>query len=102
MFTAGDLDVDPIRPMPGMDTRMAQPVLAERIVRFAGEPVAVVVCTERYRLEDVGVELVDVEYDPLPALVDVTKSLAAETLLFAEAGTNVVVTYGERPTDDAE
>jgi carbon-monoxide dehydrogenase large subunit len=45
-----------------------QPVLAHDKVRYAGEPVAVVVAADRYRAED-GLELVDVEYAPLPPTV---------------------------------
>ncbi|MBO0849576.1 MAG: xanthine dehydrogenase family protein molybdopterin-binding subunit, partial [Pseudonocardia sp.] len=45
-----------------------QPVLALGKVRFAGEPVAAVVAADRYLAED-GLELVDVEYEPLPVTV---------------------------------
>jgi carbon-monoxide dehydrogenase large subunit len=45
-----------------------QPVLAHGKVRYAGEPVAAVVAADRYRAED-GLELVDVEYAPLPPTV---------------------------------
>ncbi|MHA6794771.1 xanthine dehydrogenase family protein molybdopterin-binding subunit [Pseudonocardia bannensis] len=45
-----------------------QPVLAWGKVRFAGEPVAAVVAGDRYRAED-ACELVEVDYDPLPATV---------------------------------
>ncbi|MGD9530327.1 MAG: xanthine dehydrogenase family protein molybdopterin-binding subunit, partial [Pseudonocardia sp.] len=46
----------------------AQPVLAHDVVRYAGEPVAVVVAPDRYRAEDAA-ELVEVDYDPLPVTV---------------------------------
>jgi carbon-monoxide dehydrogenase large subunit len=45
-----------------------QPVLAHEKVRFAGEPVAAVVAADRYRAED-GLELVEVDYEPLPSMV---------------------------------
>jgi 2-furoyl-CoA dehydrogenase large subunit len=38
-------------------------------VRYVGEPVAVVVAASRYLAED-ALDLVEVEYDPLPAVVD--------------------------------
>ena len=44
---------------------MAQPLLARDVVRFVGEPVAVVVTEQPYQGEDAA-ELVDVDYDPLP------------------------------------
>ncbi len=42
--------------------------------RFVGEPVAVVVASDRYVAEDAA-ELVEVGYDPLPAVVDTHKAL---------------------------
>ncbi|MET0998716.1 MAG: xanthine dehydrogenase family protein molybdopterin-binding subunit [Marmoricola sp.] len=45
-----------------------QPLLAGDKVRFAGEPVAAVVAADRYRAED-ALELIDIDYDPLPATV---------------------------------
>ncbi|GAA5114553.1 xanthine dehydrogenase family protein molybdopterin-binding subunit [Pseudonocardia adelaidensis] len=45
-----------------------QPVLAHEKVCYSGEPVAAVVAADRYRAED-GLELVDVEYEALPATV---------------------------------
>jgi CO/xanthine dehydrogenase Mo-binding subunit len=46
-----------------------QPPLARHTVRYAGEPVAVVVATDRAVAVDAR-ELVEIEYDALPALVD--------------------------------
>ena len=43
--------------------------VAVDIVRYAGEPVAVVVARDRYLAEDAA-ELVDVDYEPLEAVVD--------------------------------
>ncbi|MEU6135182.1 xanthine dehydrogenase family protein molybdopterin-binding subunit [Nocardioides sp. NPDC047086] len=45
-----------------------QPLLAQGKVRFAGEPVAAVVAADRYRAED-AIELIDIDYEPLPATV---------------------------------
>ncbi|HUF92148.1 MAG TPA: molybdopterin cofactor-binding domain-containing protein, partial [Candidatus Limnocylindria bacterium] len=46
-----------------------QSALADGVVRFAGEPVAVVVASDAYRAAD-GAEAVRVEYEPLPAVLD--------------------------------
>jgi carbon-monoxide dehydrogenase large subunit len=46
----------------------AQPVLAAAKTRFAGEPVAAVVADSRYLAED-ALELIDVDYEPLPVTV---------------------------------
>lgn len=44
-----------------------QPVLARDRVRYVGEPVAVVVADDPYRLAD-ALDMVAVDYDPLPAI----------------------------------
>ncbi len=49
--------------------------LAVGKVRRVGEPVALVVATDRYVARD-ALELITVEYDPLPAVVDMEKALA--------------------------
>jgi carbon-monoxide dehydrogenase large subunit len=46
-----------------------QPVLARRIVRYVGEPVAVVFATSAYLAEDAA-ELVDLNINPLPVHLD--------------------------------
>src|SRR5579864_8622842 len=51
-------------------------LLAQDRVYFSGHPVAVVVATDRYLARD-GVDLVEVEYEPLPAVADPEKALAA-------------------------
>jgi 2-furoyl-CoA dehydrogenase large subunit len=58
-------------------------------VRYVGEPVAMVAATSRAKAED-ALELIDVEYDPLPAIVDTTAAAApAATLIYDELGSNV-------------
>ena len=49
--------------------------LATEEVRHVGDPVAVVVARSRYQAAD-AVELVEVDYDPLPAVVDMEAALA--------------------------
>ena len=46
-----------------------RPPLAEGEARFAGDPVALVVADSRYLAEDAA-ELVEVDYEPLPAVAD--------------------------------
>ena len=80
--------------MPGLlNERMRRRLLATGKVRFVGDPVAVVVTEHLYQGED-AVELVDVDYDPLPAVVDLDDALRGEVILFDEAGTNVVAEFG--------
>ncbi len=59
-----------------------RPPLAEGEVRFVGDPVALVVAESRYVAEDAA-ELVDIDYEPLPAVVDYTTAEQADTLVHA-------------------
>ena len=80
---------------PFMNQAMLQPLLASDTVRFVGEPVAAVVTEEMYQGED-AIELVDVDYDILPAVVNMNDALAGDKgLLFPEAETNVICTFGD-------
>jgi aerobic carbon-monoxide dehydrogenase large subunit len=99
VYTGKDLaesGLKPIAPMaPNMNQEMIQQLLATDVVRFVGEPVAAVVTEEPYQGED-AIELVDVDYEPLPAAIDPVAAKNGEpALLFPEAGTNVVVKYGD-------
>ncbi|GAX90027.1 xanthine dehydrogenase family protein molybdopterin-binding subunit [Effusibacillus lacus] len=73
--------------------------LAVEKVRFVGEPVAVVVAKNRYLAED-ALEAIEVEYEPLPAVVDIEKTMEADApVLHEEVGCNVanhrVFNYGD-------
>ncbi len=58
------------RPFPaGIDSGTPQYATAIDTVRYVGEPIAVVVARDRYLAEDAA-ELVDVDYDPLDAVLD--------------------------------
>jgi 2-furoyl-CoA dehydrogenase large subunit len=58
-------------------------------VRYMGEPVAVVVAADRYLAED-ALDLMEVDYDPLPALVDPLAALAPDApILHDKLGSNV-------------
>jgi 2-furoyl-CoA dehydrogenase large subunit len=60
------------------------------VVRYVGEPVAVVVARDRYRAEDAA-ELVAVEYEPLPVAATLEAALAADApVLHRAVGGNVV------------
>lgn len=89
VLTAADLDLAPARPGgSGAPAAMARPWLARDVVRFVGEPVAVVAATSPALGEDAA-ELVVVDVDPLPAVVGVDAALSDDDLLFPEVGTNV-------------
>jgi len=48
--------------------------LAPGDVRFVGDPIALIIATDRYAAEDAG-DLVDIDYEPLPAVVDYETAL---------------------------
>ena len=106
VYTAADLAADglqPFKPMaPFMNQTMLQPALASDTVRFVGEPVAAVVTEEMYQGED-AIELVDVDYEFLPAVVDMNDALSgARGLVFPAAGTNVICTFGDASAADPD
>jgi len=59
--------------------RMQVP-LAKDKVRYVGEPIVIVVAESRYIAED-AVELINLEVDPLPAVVDLDDALSADAPL---------------------
>ena len=63
-------------------------MLATDTVRFIGEPVAVVVAETRAHAVDAA-ELVDVDYDPLDVLVDMTKALDDDAPKLFPSGGNL-------------
>jgi aerobic carbon-monoxide dehydrogenase large subunit len=100
VLTAGDMDdLDPPPPSSGewdgspapLGGPWAEPLLAIDTVRFVGEPVAVVITDTRYQGEDAA-DLVAVNYEPLPVVLELTDAVADQTLLFPAAGTNISVT----------
>ncbi|MGE4014192.1 MAG: xanthine dehydrogenase family protein molybdopterin-binding subunit, partial [Alphaproteobacteria bacterium] len=59
-------------------------------VRYYGEPVAVVIAEDRYVAED-ALDLIDVVYKPMPAVIDPEAALAADApVLHDKLGTNKV------------
>ncbi|HEX3468941.1 MAG TPA: xanthine dehydrogenase family protein molybdopterin-binding subunit [Candidatus Elarobacter sp.] len=67
-------------------------VLAVGEVRFVGEPVAVVVADSQYTARDAA-ELVEVEYEPLPVVVDAEKAAGGPPYVHEALGTNVAFTF---------
>jgi len=79
------------RPFPSAIGRSVEHwAAAVGVVRYVGEPVAVVVAADRYVAEDAA-ELVAVQYDPLPVAASPETAMAPEAPVLHEAvGTNVV------------
>jgi carbon-monoxide dehydrogenase large subunit len=93
VFTAADLNPDVKEQwhtsMGPMGPETPRPPLAEGEARFAGDPVALVVAESRALAEDAA-DLVDVDYDPLPAVVDYIEAEAADALVHEAHGSNLV------------
>lgn len=72
--------------------------LAEDKVRFYGDPIAVVIADDKYTARDAR-DLIDVDYEPLPAVVDVEKAMQpGSPLLYEEFGTNIA--FSNHPPSD--
>jgi CO/xanthine dehydrogenase Mo-binding subunit len=104
VFVAEDLGAagDPMpiyAPHPALPVPCKIRPLARERVRFVGEPVAVVIADDVYRAYD-ALDLIRVEYDPLPALVDVEAALApGAPVLHEEMGGNVVAEWRQQVGD---
>ena len=71
----------------------AHPPLARERVRYVGEPVTVVVAEDMYAARDAAEE-VQVEYEPLPAVVDMEKATAKNAnLVHEEFNTNIAYVH---------
>lgn len=92
VLTAADLgDVKPIpATRAGIPDAMGQLILAVDRVRYVGQAVVAVVAETAAAAAD-AVDLVVVDYEELPVVIDVEASATDETLLFPEAGSNAVL-----------
>ncbi|MFD4195544.1 xanthine dehydrogenase family protein molybdopterin-binding subunit [Amycolatopsis thermoflava] len=94
VLTAADLDLAELPVFMDLNPRAKRYALATDRVRFAGEPVAAVVAESAAAAVD-ALELVDVDYEPLPAVVDPEQALDdGAPLQFPEIGSNIAA--GER------
>ena len=85
-----DLRIEAPSVLPGY-VNTGQPPLAVDKVRYVGEPVVMIVATDRYLAEDAA-ELVDITYEPLPAAVDAAAARGERPHpVHAEAPDNVLV-----------
>jgi aerobic carbon-monoxide dehydrogenase large subunit len=109
VFTGADMQ-ETINPLPcampagGVDNHVPpHRVLAVDKVRYVGDGVALVVADDPYVAQD-ALELIDVEYEVLPAVVDVEKAIASGApQLHEEAPGNICMrwTAGNKERTDA-
>jgi 2-furoyl-CoA dehydrogenase large subunit len=101
VITGADVEslTNPIRPLIPTRTLVRDFCLATDRVRFVGEPIAAVAAADRATAED-ALDLIRVEYEPLPAVVDPEVAITADApLLYEELGSNVLwhdtLVYGD-------
>jgi carbon-monoxide dehydrogenase large subunit len=90
VYTAEDLQIAPFHGFLVLNPACARSPLAQGKVRFVGDPVALIVADSQAAATD-AIELVEVDYDPLEAVVDPEDALAdGAPLQFEEIGSNLV------------
>jgi carbon-monoxide dehydrogenase large subunit len=72
--------------------------LARDRVNYVGEAVAFVVATDRYIAED-ACDLIEVEYEPLPAVIDLEAAAAGDVLVHDNVPGNVAATLVQQVGD---
>ncbi|NKB40531.1 MAG: molybdopterin-dependent oxidoreductase, partial [Ilumatobacter sp.] len=87
VHTAESLGLEPVASP--FNPGSARTLLASDKVRHVGEPVAVVVAETQQQATDAA-EMIFIDYEFLPALIDLEESLASETLIYEAAGSNAV------------
>lgn len=79
----------------------SRPILAHGTVNHVGEAVAMVVAESPYLARDAA-ELVDIDYDPLPAVIDLKEAASDSVKVHDDLDTNVVVAWEAGPFGDEE
>ncbi len=83
-------DISNSFPAAGVSPKLKFYSMAVDKVRYMGEPVATVIAKNRYIAED-ALDLINVDYEPLPAVVDQEKALEEDApILHEELGTNLI------------
>jgi carbon-monoxide dehydrogenase large subunit len=94
VFTGNDVDLESGLPLawipPGVEVKAPEHwPLAKEAVKHVGDPVAVVIGTDKYSVVDAAEDVV-VEFDPLPAVTDPEAALEGGDLVHPDLGTNKV------------
>ncbi|MCC6889687.1 MAG: xanthine dehydrogenase family protein molybdopterin-binding subunit [Hyphomicrobiales bacterium] len=89
----GGVPIVPMRLQPLPEFKpFEQPVIAERKVRYVGEPIAVVIADSVALGED-ALEAIEVEIEALPAVADWQTAKHGSSLLFEATGSNRSLTF---------
>lgn len=102
VYTAADLkgvgDIPCAGDLPGLK-RPPHPPLARDFARYVGEPVAAVIADDLYSARDAA-DLVQVDYDAQPAVVDMEKALSKQSnFVHQDIGTNLAFTHVHKNGD---
>jgi carbon-monoxide dehydrogenase large subunit len=101
VYAANDLDFPDAPALLAVNPLAIRPSLARDRVNFVGDPVAVVVAETKAQAIDAA-ELIEVDYDPLDAAIDMEDALAPDAPVQIEAvGSNVMVGMREPASSDA-
>src|SRR5262249_14193931 len=91
--SGGAVPIIPMRLQPLPEFRpFEQPVIADRRVRYVGEPVAVVLADSAAIAED-ALALIALDIDPLPAVASRQVAAKDASILFEDKGTNLALTF---------
>jgi carbon-monoxide dehydrogenase large subunit len=102
VWTAADLDVAPFHGFVKVHDDFARPPLAVDVVRFVGEPYAVVFADSPAAAAD-AVAAIWADIEPLPAVIDPEAALlAGAPVVFLERGNNVAMALTDRNVVDLE
>ena len=101
VFAAGDLPplhIPAVVSHPALRP-CAQPILAQQVVRYVGEPIAAVVAESRMAAQD-GVDALRIDYEPLPAVANAEAAVApGAALLHPPLGDNLAGEFTVRVGD---
>lgn len=96
VFSAAEVDIEPQPSFLFAPPACNRAPLADGVVRYVGDPIAVVVAETPAAAVD-GAELVEVDYEPKPVVVDPAAAMAADApVLFAEHGSNLAIPFSNR------
>jgi carbon-monoxide dehydrogenase large subunit len=100
VYTADDLGREALSSFANVNELAPRAALAVDKVRWVGDPVALVIAETRAQAVDAA-ELVDVDYDDLPAVTDVEEALAeGAPLQFEAIGSNIATFRASKDTTD--
>jgi carbon-monoxide dehydrogenase large subunit len=100
VYTAGDVrHLGPL--LAQVPVGKLRPLLADGMVNHVGEAVAMVVAESRYQAQDAA-DAVAVDYDPLPAVVDLKESQSDRVKVHDDLDSNILITWEAGPWGNPE